>query len=311
MPGIQHPPKWGRNAQTAQLLYRYKGPSYASPYCPPQSTANTKDASSFSAGAYAAHDFGGAGPLLTHSFSPTGQAVKDSEEDASIEAGAETSAGAGTRAERNHTTKARRLATTATRSTSTDAAATNAPRNLVSDNALSGADSSLSSSSALISQGEFSSSSSSGSSGNADGTDVEEGDGEDLGLGCHVDHHPSAAAMYLDACVVFATLFGMSPVGAALPNGQFVGKGTAWSGGLSHGSISGSGSSSSSSVSGSMSFGTTRQGGIGGDDDDDNGGDPSLLPVGLSGVSPSEAVELQRIAEAVVLGPLRDLWKNN
>jgi len=31
----------------------------------------------------------------------------------------------------------------------------------------------------------------------------------------------------------------------------------------------------------------------------------------LSGVSPSEAVELQRIAEAVVLGPLRDLWKNN
>jgi len=195
------------------------------------------------------------------------------------------------------------------------------PRNLVSDSAFSGADTTLSSSSGLVSQDQYSSgSSSTGSSsssdsnkadGNkADGPEVEEAGG--AGLGCHVDHHPSAAAMYLDACVVFATLFGVSPVGAALPNGQFVGQGVAWSGGLSSGSGSGSGGYSSSSSGHSVRRSSSDSGISNGDSDDDNhGGDPSILPVGLRGVSPDEALELQRIAEAVVLGPLRGLWQSN
>ena len=38
----------------------------------------------------------------------------------------------------------------------------------------------------------------------------------------HVDHHPSLAGMYLNALVMFATLFGRSPIGAAWPDGQLV-----------------------------------------------------------------------------------------
>ena len=38
--------------------------------------------------------------------------------------------------------------------------------------------------------------------------------------GCHVDHHASVLGMYLNACILYATLFGRSPVGAATPAGQ-------------------------------------------------------------------------------------------
>lgn len=40
--------------------------------------------------------------------------------------------------------------------------------------------------------------------------------------GCHVDHHASATAMYLNSLVFFATLFKKSPIGAQWPNGQTV-----------------------------------------------------------------------------------------
>ena len=40
--------------------------------------------------------------------------------------------------------------------------------------------------------------------------------------GCHIDHHPSILAQYLNACVFYATLFGRSPVGAAYPDGDTV-----------------------------------------------------------------------------------------
>lgn len=39
---------------------------------------------------------------------------------------------------------------------------------------------------------------------------------------CHVDHHPSATGMYLNALVFYATLFNASPVGAAWPDGTQV-----------------------------------------------------------------------------------------
>ena len=38
-------------------------------------------------------------------------------------------------------------------------------------------------------------------------------------LGCTTDHHPSLAGMYLNALVIFATIFGKSPIGAAFPHG--------------------------------------------------------------------------------------------
>ena len=37
--------------------------------------------------------------------------------------------------------------------------------------------------------------------------------------GCHLDHHPSVLAQYLNALVFFATLFKKSPLGAAAPDG--------------------------------------------------------------------------------------------
>jgi hypothetical protein len=79
--------------------------------------------------------------------------------------------------------------------------------------------------------------------------------------------------MYLHACVVFATLFGVSPVGAAPPRREFVGSARAWA------------------------------------EAPPGGGDPSVLPQGLRGVSSAEVLQLQRIAETVVLGPLRGLWR--
>lgn len=36
------------------------------------------------------------------------------------------------------------------------------------------------------------------------------------------DHHPSLAGMYLNSLVMYATLFGKSPIGAAWPDGQIV-----------------------------------------------------------------------------------------
>eukprot|EP01046_Picozoa_sp_COSAG06_P029571 COSAG06_NODE_2749_length_6349_cov_6.086400_5_plen_201_part_00 len=38
----------------------------------------------------------------------------------------------------------------------------------------------------------------------------------------HTDHHPSLRGMYLNALVMYATLFGKSPVGAAWPDGQVI-----------------------------------------------------------------------------------------
>jgi|EP01047_Picozoa_sp_COSAG01_P018418 hypothetical protein len=39
---------------------------------------------------------------------------------------------------------------------------------------------------------------------------------------CSVDHHASLAGAYLNACVLFATLFKKSPIGAAHPDGQVI-----------------------------------------------------------------------------------------
>lgn len=39
---------------------------------------------------------------------------------------------------------------------------------------------------------------------------------------CHVDHHPSATGVYLNALVFFSTLFKKSPIGAAIPTGTEV-----------------------------------------------------------------------------------------
>jgi len=38
----------------------------------------------------------------------------------------------------------------------------------------------------------------------------------------HVDNHPSALGMYLNALVFYATLFESSPIGAGVPNGQVI-----------------------------------------------------------------------------------------
>jgi hypothetical protein len=37
---------------------------------------------------------------------------------------------------------------------------------------------------------------------------------------CTCDHHPSLAGAYLNSLVVYATIFGKSPIGAAWPDGQ-------------------------------------------------------------------------------------------
>lgn len=49
-----------------------------------------------------------------------------------------------------------------------------------------------------------------------------EGSGRNEAVPCHVDHHASALGMYLTATTFFATLTGMSPVGAAVPAGELV-----------------------------------------------------------------------------------------
>jgi hypothetical protein len=237
--GVDHPPKWGRSPQSAQLLYRNKGPAYASPFCPAPAEAALPEA-------YAALDFGGAGP--TGRLAPNGRGAGQAAAAAAVPKAAASAA---------ETAAATTAAATAAAETATETAAETATEHATAAASIAAA-----------------AEPPGGSLPRRRANSSHDRNGDDIGgLGCHVDHHPSAAGMYLHACVVFATLFGVSPVGAAPPRGECVGSARAWA------------------------------------EAPPGGGDPSVLPQGLRGVSSAEVLQLQRIAETVVLGPLRGLWR--